>query len=113
MANLTKDQRIIKDNPDDTPEQLLEKGLSPKGYAELKTKETKEVERQAPPPKVQAVVTQNTSRAMPRTVAPKSNVTAGMAYLVNKITGKRTYMSEAQVLRQIKKYPAEYEINYK
>lgn len=115
MANLTKDQRLIRDNPDATPEQLLEMGLSQKGYADLKAKQAENTKQEEVKvvQKVQPVVTQNTARAMPRTTPPKVSATAGMAWLVNKKNGKRLYMAEAQVLRQIKKYPAEYEIVYK
>lgn len=56
MANLTKDQRIIKDNPKASPYELLKLGLSEKRYNQLlaeenqskpEPKNVKEAEKQA------------------------------------------------------------------
>lgn len=118
MANYTKDQRIIKDNPDATPYELLELGLSEKKYDELMQsagQSVKDVEiidaEPLPPPRVKATITEQPARAIPTiTVAVKANVDTGMAYLINTQSGKRTYMTFNSATRAATKNPKKYKV---
>lgn len=148
MANLTKDQRIIRDNPDKSPYELLQLGLSQKAYEELLAKDQSasgkppeetvdevlaksnnvsqslgdtekgfvenvvltEVKPAEEPQKVKATV-EKEPRATPKIIeVPAEPVPYGMAWLVNKVTGKRTYMTFEAASRRKKSHPDTYSI---
>lgn len=147
MANLTKDQRIIRDNPGLNAYELLQKGLSEKAYQELLQKEDKAaskvvieetvdevlaraeaaklslapetfqdiVETPPPPPPVVSqrakATVQESHIAVPKLAkAPVVQPPTGMAWLINKATGKRTYMTLYSAERRLKSHPSTYTI---
>jgi hypothetical protein len=101
----TKDQRIINENPTLTAyELLMQKGLSQEKYNELiqanyqpKGKvEPTVAERITPPQPVQPTVKRSADPKLSRPQQPtRANHETKMAYLVNKTTKKRTYMTRA------------------
>lgn len=117
MGNLTKDERLIRDNPELTAYDLLNKGLSQAGYEKLLatqeanvTNEIKQAKKQPVTPimvddtfhdlrqnslKVAPTVTKDTTptRAMPKTqeYAPV-DINGDMAILVDTVKGTRTPM---------------------
>lgn len=126
MANLTRDQRLIKENPNKTPYELLMLGLSEAKYQELLAHE--DAVRAAPAQKVPQqtdTAPQTTGKAEPvikaktplQRAIPMTNVAApiitnshDMAILRNKKTGKELRLTKGEALRQAKKYPQEYEV---
>lgn len=115
MANLTKDQRILRDNPGKSPYELLMLGLSQAKYEELLAAEDKRhnAPTQKVPQKAEPVVkTSIPIRAIPQTTAPAPIIKGhhDMAVLWDKKAGRGLRMTKAQVLRQIKKYPNQYEM---
>lgn len=124
MANLTKDQRIIRDNPGKSPYELKELGISDKAFEELLTNAPAEPapaieESLLPPPpamnwgsipeegqqKAKAKVTQTPVTAQPRlSVARPMNLPVGQAILVSP-TGKQTNMTRAAAERWVRDHP--------
>lgn len=99
------DQKTIDANPGLTPVQLLEKGLSQKGYNELVEKQetTKPKEPIQPSTTTPTVKHTTIQPAQPqfRQHTPQSNT----AILVEKSTGKRTPMSRKAAEDFARKYP--------
>lgn len=121
MANLTKDQRILRDNPNKTPHELLLLGLSAKAYEELVAKQEKDLKAPVhpepqPAPQVQRPVVKTVPKinaiAKTNVPAPMFNSKNDMAWLVPKAgkAGKALYMTKAQALRQQRKYPQDYDV---
>lgn len=128
MANLTKDARIIKDNPDLTPYELLtEKGLSQNGYdhlvahnESLKAAPAKQViERPVPQiqtpqqlvePTIKTISDTNENRRAIPAISEVVYNSGDMATLINNKTGKQTSMSKSAAVRFAKKYPKEYKV---
>lgn len=133
MANISKDQRIINQNPGLTPHELLLKGISAAKYEELIKQEESKItapvqktpeEKIAPIaqpepaksiPQVQPIQQKSTPivKAIPKTNAPApmfSNANE-MVYVIDK-TGKTRpiYMSRAIAMKWVRKYPKEFEI---
>lgn len=115
MANLTKDQRIIKDNPNATPHELLLLGLSQSKYEELTATEQKEAVapiQQTREERIQTKV-KPVVRAIPKidAAAPVFAPQSDMVWLIDK-TGKTRPMriTRKQGERQVRKYPKEFEI---
>lgn len=94
------DQKIIDAHPDEAPYDLLQLGLSQKGYQELVDKHDAEVQQ----PKIQPVVQQVTPqlRAIPALSNIAPGVNSDMAYLVNHQTGFRRQMSRAAAERFVR-----------
>lgn len=111
MANLTRDQRIIRDNPTKTPYQLLQLGLSQAGYQELMSKvpEAAQVTERITPPQPQRAQPKVTKVAQQAQRPAATNNTA-MAYLVNKKTKKRTLMTRASALLAQRGDKANYDV---
>lgn len=118
MAGLTKDEKIIKANPDASAYELLQLGISEKKYNELLEKES--TEATAPRQKVAPVVVEATKvepkvtvveapRAAPKLTQVTAAQVTGKTYLVNKQTGKRTPMTAESIRRMVNKYPNIYE----
>lgn len=137
MANLTKDQRLIKENPGKSPYELKEMGLSDKGFTDLlaeqgaegkKQEATKPPEDQNKPTVTQlqdienkltdaivapvpAKLTIIPSRATPHTQAAKPmHVAEGQGILIEKKSGKRTQMSKAAAERWARKHPGKFDV---
>lgn len=92
MANLTRDQRIIKENPGLTAYELLEKGLSQAGYEAM----LQSAPEPAKPEPIRPPIQPTVRKAEPKlSSAPRQQGDKHMAYLVNKKTGKRTRMTRA------------------
>lgn len=106
MANLTKDQRIIKDNPEASPYELKALGLSDKAFEEMMGGSK---EQQEQPAKVAPQIQVNT-KAQPKVSSYTAPSSKGMAYLINKKRGGQTKMTLASAQRQARKYPNEYDV---
>lgn len=101
MANISKDDKIIRDNPGLSPEELLKKGLSEKKYEDL-LKAPKEV------PSVKKIVPEiQPARPMPKlTVITHVPVTDQV--LLRTPDGKTTPMALKAAQKLVRKNP-----NYK
>lgn len=117
MANLTRDQRLIRDNPNKTAHELLLLGLSTKAYEEMVAKEEKDLKApMKPEPQVQRPIVKTVPKinaiAKTNVPAPMFNSKNDMAWLVPKAgkAGKPLYMTKAQALRQQRKYPQDYDV---
>lgn len=123
MANLTKDQRILKDNPKATPHELLLKGLSQAKYEELVQKAENDVKApiQKEPVKTEPIVQQvqvmnkqaPVIRAIPKTdsAAPIFTSSHDMAWLIDKTGRCRPFWcTYTYAMKQVKKYPKQFEI---
>lgn len=116
MANLTRDQRLVKENPTLSAYELLQKGLSQDAYNKL-VQENYQPQGKIKPEVQQPVIKtseelireyrENSKASQPvkpvvTRATPKINKPAqvvrgksNMAYLHNKKTGKKTYMTRA------------------
>lgn len=109
MANLTKDQRILKENTDKSPYELLKLGLSEKKYQELLKEEpkaeptnAKEAEKQQLPEKLIPEVRQS-QRAIPK-LAAHTAVLGGNATIKGP-NGKKTSMDRNRAIKFVRKNP--------
>lgn len=109
MANLTRDQRIIKENPGLTAYELLEKGLSQAGYEKLVSEnytvqqtpdmaQSSDLPKTEKPEPIRPTVQPTIRKAEPKlSSAPRQQADKHMGYLINKKTGKRTRMTMASI----------------
>lgn len=108
--------KLFNENPDKTPEQLAELGLSTKDYEVLTAKPTrgrkpKEPEAPLPPPvqKIEPKMVQPT-RDIPQHILQPQLDTKGGVRLHNKKKGTTKVLDSKMARMLAKKYPNEYEI---
>lgn len=95
MANISRDERIKRDNPTLSAYELLQKGISQDFYNKLVQANYQPQGRIKP--EVQQPVKPVVTRAQPKVNKPAQVVRgkSNMAYLKNKKTGKMTRMTRA------------------
>lgn len=102
MARPSADDKLIKENPQASPYELLQMGLSQKKYDEL-------VAQSAPKP-VQPEIKQVHPRLVGTLKTATSNHSTGMSYLVNLNTGNRIRMTTSAAQRMVNKNPKLFQI---
>lgn len=110
MANLTKEQRYRKDNPDATAYDMLQAGaIDEERFNELSAQAPKEA--QAEPASNKLIPTRTVQhRAQPQTSsynAPSS----GNAYLNDRVLSKSTWMTREAAERMVRKNPKRYTVS--
>lgn len=110
MANLTRDQRLVKENPTLSAYELLQKGLSQDAYNKL-VQENYQPQGKIKP-EVQQPVKPVVTRAQPKVNTPAQVVRgkSNMAYLHNKKTGKKTRMTRASAMFAAKLDKGNYDV---
>ncbi len=114
MANLTKDQRLIKENQDKDPYELLQLGLSQSKYNELvaamtskpKKAEEKKSHTEPNPEEKKTLAPQRVTviRATPQTRQYNQPESGAMAWYLDP-QGKGTHMSRTAAERLSRKTP--------
>lgn len=122
MANLTKEERYRKDNPDATPYDLLSAGaIDQARYNDLISHEQKSAIAVKPQESEDLNIKPAASdklipnkviqhRAAPK-LSQQNTPKSGNVYLYDKTLNKTTWMSRGAAEREVRKYPHRYSIS--